>query len=70
MEQARSAVDAQEIVVETATQAYGTAEQVAAQANEQSSIQPANDSVNQAQAEVEAIQKAGAAVEQAKTSRC
>ncbi|HFI0425262.1 TPA: SEC10/PgrA surface exclusion domain-containing protein [Streptococcus suis] len=65
VKQAQSAVDAQQVVVETATQAYGTAEQVAAQVNEQLTI--AEETV--AQATPEAIQKAEAAVEQAKASQ-
>lgn len=53
MEQAQSAVDAQQAVVETATQAFGTAEQVAAQVNEQLTI----SEETAAQATPEAIQK-------------
>ncbi|HEM6205428.1 TPA: LPXTG cell wall anchor domain-containing protein [Streptococcus suis] len=65
VEQAQSAVDTQKVVVESATQAYGTAEEIATQTKEQLTVAEQTA----AQATPEAIQEAEAAIDQVKAEQ-
>ncbi|WP_105144277.1 LPXTG cell wall anchor domain-containing protein [Streptococcus suis] len=65
VEQAQSAVDTQKGVVESATQAYGTAEEIATQTKEQLTVAEQTA----AQATPEAIQEAEAAIDQVKAEQ-